>query len=92
MLKREWGAESKGKYRTYSIPGKAAVLIPEFAVEDLPLTELQCRCRGSCGSSGKALGYGLDGPGSISGVGGGGDFLQSFVSRLLLGSTQPSIK
>ena len=25
-------------------------------------------------SSGKALGYGLDGPGSILGVGGGGDF------------------
>ena len=26
--------------------------------------------RGSCGSCGKALGYGLDGPGSIPGVGG----------------------
>ena len=24
-------------YRTYSIPGKTAMLVPEFAVEDLPL-------------------------------------------------------
>ena len=29
---------------------------------------------GPGGSSGKALGYGLDGPGLIPGVGGGGDF------------------
>ena len=34
MLKREWGAESN---RTYSVPGKTASLVPEFAVEDLPL-------------------------------------------------------
>ena len=34
VLKREWGA---GSYRTYSIPGKTAALVPEFAVEDLPL-------------------------------------------------------
>ena len=26
-----------GSYRTYSIPGKTAALVPEFAVEDLPL-------------------------------------------------------
>ena len=39
-------------------------------------------------SSGKALGYGLNGPGSIPGVGG----VHSFVSRLVLGSTQPPIK
>ena len=32
-----------GSYRTYSIPGKAAALVPEFAVEDLPLAELQPR-------------------------------------------------
>ena len=43
-------------------------------------------------SSGKALGYGLDGPGSIPGVGGVEIFLHSFVSRLVLGSTQPPIK
>ena len=30
-------------YRTYSIPGKAAALIPEFAMEDLLSTELQPR-------------------------------------------------
>ena len=39
-------------------------------------------------SSGKALGYGLDGPG----VGGVEIFLRSFVSRLVLGSTQSPIK
>ena len=38
------------------------------------------------------LGYGLDGPGSISGVGEVEIFLYSFVSRLALGSTQPPIK
>ena len=41
MLKREWGAESNGKLHTYSIPGKTAVLVSEFAVEDLPSPELQ---------------------------------------------------
>ena len=44
------------------------------------------------GSSGKALSCGLDGPGSILGVGGVEIFLYSFVSRLALGSTQPPIK
>ena len=44
------------------------------------------------GSSGKALSYGLDGPGSIPSVGGVEIFLRSFVSRLVLGSTQPPIK
>ena len=28
------------RYLTYSIPGKTAVLVPEFAVEDLPSAEL----------------------------------------------------
>ena len=49
----------------------------------------------TCGpgsSSGKALGYGLDSPGSILGVGGVEIFLRSFVSRLALRSTQPPIK
>ena len=32
-----------GSYHTYSIPGKTAALVPEFAVEDLPLAELQPR-------------------------------------------------
>ena len=35
MLKREWGAESNGKLLL--IPSKTATLVPEFAVEDLPL-------------------------------------------------------
>ena len=43
-------------------------------------------------SSDKALGYGLDGPGSSPGVGGVENFLRSFVSRLVLTSTQPPIK
>ena len=47
---------------------------------------------GPGGSSGKALGYGLDGPGLIPGVGGVEIFLHCFVSRLALGSTQPPIK
>ena len=29
--------KAKGGYRTYSIPSKAAALVPEFAMEDLPL-------------------------------------------------------
>ena len=40
MLKREWGAESKGKLPQLIIPGKTAALVPEFAVEDLTLAEL----------------------------------------------------
>ena len=41
MLKREWVRIATGSYRIYSIPGKTAALVPEFAVEDLPLAELQ---------------------------------------------------
>ena len=37
MLKREWGAESKRKLPHQFIPSKTAILVPEFAVEDLPL-------------------------------------------------------
>ena len=37
MLKREWVRKATGSYRTYSISGKTAALVPEFAVEDLPL-------------------------------------------------------
>ena len=47
---------------------------------------------GSGSSSGKALDYGLDGPGSIPGVGGMEIFLHFFMSRLVLGSTQPPLK
>ena len=47
---------------------------------------------GPGGSSGKALSCGLDGPGSIPGVRGVEIFLHTFVSRLVLGSTQPPIK
>ena len=47
---------------------------------------------GPGGSSGKALGYGLDGPGSIPGVGEVEIFLHFFVPRLVLGSIQPPIK
>ena len=37
MLKREWGAESNGELPYLFIPTKTATLVPEFAVEDLPL-------------------------------------------------------
>ena len=43
-------------------------------------------------SIGKALGYGLDGPGSIPSVGRLEIFLHYIVCRLVLGSTQPPIK
>ena len=35
--------KATGSYHTYSIPGKATVLAPQFAVEDLLLAELQPR-------------------------------------------------
>ena len=46
---------------------------------------------GPGGSNGKALGYGLESPGSIPGVGGVEILLHFFVSRLVLGTTQPPI-
>ena len=38
MLKREWGAESNGKLLYLFIPSKNATLVPEFTVEDQPLS------------------------------------------------------
>ena len=37
MLKREWGAENNGKLPHLFIHSKTATLVPEFAMEDLPL-------------------------------------------------------
>ena len=37
MLKREWSAESNRKLTHLFIPSKTVTLVPEFAVEDLPL-------------------------------------------------------
>ena len=54
MLKRKWGSENNGIYRTYSIPGKTVALVPGFAVKDLPLENYSL---GSCAcSEGPALG------------------------------------
>ena len=53
-----------------------------------PTSELN----GTGGSNGKAFGYGLDGPGSIPGVGGVEIFLHSLVSTPVLWSTQHPIK
>ena len=39
MLKREWGAESNGKLPHLSIPSKTTAWVPEFPVEDLPLSK-----------------------------------------------------
>ena len=41
MLTREWGAESNGKLPHLFISSKTASFVPEFAVEDLPSSELQ---------------------------------------------------
>ena len=43
MLKREreGGAESNRKLPYLFIPSKTAILIPEFAVEDLPLSRTE---------------------------------------------------
>ena len=52
MLKREWGAESNGKIPHLFIPSKSAILVSEFAVEDLPLgrtAALVCRERPALG-------------------------------------------
>ena len=38
MLKRECDAESNGKLPHLSIPSKTVAWVPEFAVEDLPLS------------------------------------------------------
>ena len=38
MLKIEWDAESKGNLPHLSVLSKIAAWIPEFAVEDLPLS------------------------------------------------------
>ena len=35
--------KATGSYRTYSISSKAAALVPEFVMEDLPSAELQPR-------------------------------------------------
>ena len=37
MLKREWGSKNNGKLPHLFLPNETATLIPEFAVEDLPL-------------------------------------------------------
>ena len=41
MLKSEWGAESNDKLPHLSIPSKTAAWVPEFAVEDLPLSRTE---------------------------------------------------
>ena len=38
MPKREWGEESNGMLPHLSFPSKTAAWVPEFSVEDLPLT------------------------------------------------------
>ena len=37
MLMREWSVESNGKLPHLFIPSRAAILVPELGVEDLPL-------------------------------------------------------
>ena len=40
MLKREYGAGSNEKLPHLIVPSKTATLVPEFAVEDLPLDRI----------------------------------------------------
>ena len=40
MLKIEWGVESNGKLPHLFIPSKTATYVPEFAMEDLPLSRI----------------------------------------------------
>ena len=40
MIKGEWGAENNRKLLHLFIPSKTATLVPEFAVEDLPLDRI----------------------------------------------------
>ena len=42
MLKTEWGAESNGKLPHLFIPSKTTTLVPELAVEGLPLGRTGC--------------------------------------------------
>ena len=37
MIQREWAAESNGELLNPFILSKTAILVPEFALEDLPL-------------------------------------------------------
>ena len=48
MLKREWGVESNGKLPHLFNPSKTAALVPDFAVEDLPVQNCNL---GSCACS-----------------------------------------
>ena len=47
--------KATGSYLTYSVPGKTAVLVSEFEVEDLPSVELKSLGSGAW-SEGPALG------------------------------------
>ena len=40
MLKREWVRKTTGSYRTYLSLVKLQTLVPEFAVEDVPLDRI----------------------------------------------------
>ena len=46
MINQEWGVESNGKLPHLFIPSKTATLVPEFAVEDLPLVRTAALCLG----------------------------------------------
>ena len=55
MLKREWGAETNGKLPHLFILSTTAALVPEFAVEDLPLIRTAAFVR-DCASERPSLG------------------------------------
>ena len=82
MLKRSGVRKATGSYRTYSLPGKTAALVPEFTVEDLPSAELHpsfCAC-----NEGKNTHDDDDDD--------DGDFIHSFVYRMIPSFIQSPIK
>ena len=85
----DWLEQGFSNYGTCTTCGMRKV-VRWYAIKFIKM--VQGAKKGPGSSSGKALGYGLDGPGSIPGVGGVEIFLCSFVSRLVLRSTQPPIK
>ena len=60
--------------------------------EGMDLLRMLLSPRGPGSSSGKVLAYGLDGPGSILGVGGGGGFSLLLCVQTGPGGSQPPIK
>ena len=78
--------------KLFAYPLAVARIPPVVRVPQFENCCSTCIWSGAGTSSGKALGYGLDGPDSIPVIGGVEIFFILSVSRLVLGYTQPPIK